>query len=131
MTYNSISEIVSVDQFNTLIEGDQPVFIDFTAAWCGPCKKIYPSIVELAKVTPEVKFYKLDVDTDGFNDTLMKQGIRAMPTFKMYHKGKSLGNGVVGANLESIKLYVTNCLKHLSGTQDSSVDPSSTGEESD
>jgi thiol-disulfide isomerase/thioredoxin len=33
-----------------------------TAAWCGPCKMIWPHVEELAKSNPDVVFLKIDVD---------------------------------------------------------------------
>ena len=33
-----------------------------TAAWCGPCKMIWPHVEELANSNPDVVFLKIDVD---------------------------------------------------------------------
>ena len=33
-----------------------------TAAWCGPCKMIWPHVVDLATKNPSVSFLKIDVD---------------------------------------------------------------------
>lgn len=40
----------------------KPIAIDFYATWCGPCRVISPKFEELAARTPEVAFYKVDVD---------------------------------------------------------------------
>ena len=31
-----------------------------TAAWCGPCKAVWPHVVEMAAANPEVSFLKID-----------------------------------------------------------------------
>ncbi len=43
--------------------GDRPAIVDFTATWCGPCKKLAPILEELAKeYKGKVDIYKVDVD---------------------------------------------------------------------
>ncbi len=56
-----------------------PIVIDFSATWCGPCKKIAPIIEELAsEYEGRVIIGKCDVDD---NDELTsKYGIRNVPT---------------------------------------------------
>ena len=40
---------VSEDSFkNEVLESSQPVLVDFTAVWCGPCKMLDPVVKELA-----------------------------------------------------------------------------------
>ncbi|CAK7346303.1 unnamed protein product [Dovyalis caffra] len=50
------SSLRSEKGLNTLI------VVDFTAAWCGPCKLIAPAVENLAKKLPNVTFLKVDVD---------------------------------------------------------------------
>lgn len=64
---------------------DRLVVIDFFATWCPPCVRIAPRFQELADELPDVMFYKLDVD--AVSDVAASQGIRAMPTFKIYRNG--------------------------------------------
>jgi len=61
------------------------VLVDFTASWCGPCKKIGPFFEELAAKYPDVVFVKIDVD--DLDDVAAECGISAMPTFQLYSNG--------------------------------------------
>ena len=36
--------------------------IDFTAAWCGPCKAMEPRVKEIVSRHPEAVFARVDVD---------------------------------------------------------------------
>ena len=43
--------------------GDKPAIVDFTATWCGPCRKLAPILEELAvEYKGKVNIYKVDVD---------------------------------------------------------------------
>ena len=48
--------------------GDKPAIVDFTASWCGPCKRIAPILEELAKeYDGQIVIYKVDVDTEKWS----------------------------------------------------------------
>jgi len=77
---HEVIEIVSLEQFqNELANSDIPVFVDFYATWCGPCKRVSPMIDTSAGVLAgKVKFLKVNVDT--FADLSGSYNVRAMPT---------------------------------------------------
>ncbi|KAK5678128.1 mitochondrial thioredoxin [Elasticomyces elasticus] len=83
------------------------VAIDFSAAWCGPCKTISPIFVQLAKkhgVEGTLAFAKVDVDEA--KDVAQKYQISAMPTFMFFKDGKQVavnGNAMIrGADAKSL-----------------------------
>lgn len=59
--------------------GNKPAIIDFYADWCGPCKKIAPSLDEIAKeYAGKVNVYKVNVD--NCREIAEAYGISSIPT---------------------------------------------------
>jgi thioredoxin 1 len=80
---------------NEVLEAQTPVLVDFTAAWCAPCKVIAPHLEELAgKYKGKVKVTKIDVDDNI--ETAQTYGIRSMPTLLMF-KGGVVVDQIIGA----------------------------------
>jgi thioredoxin 1 len=83
------------DNFETEVLGsEQPVLVDFWAAWCGPCRMIAPTIETLAeKYQGKAKVMKLNVDENP--NTPQHYGIRGIPTLILY-KGGQVAETIVG-----------------------------------
>jgi thioredoxin 1 len=76
------------DNFNSeVLESEQPVLVDFWAAWCGPCRVVGPTIEELAdQFDGSVKVGKLNIDENpespgGFN-------IHSIPAVLLFRNGQ-------------------------------------------
>jgi thioredoxin 1 len=98
-----------MSKFSELLKIPEPVLVDFSAEWCGPCKQLKPILEQLkSKVGESAKIIKIDVDK---NKALSEQfQIRSVPTLILFKDGKSVWrrSGVVPVNtLEGIiKQYV-------------------------
>ncbi|XP_075521633.1 thioredoxin H5-like [Primulina tabacum] len=75
------------------------VVIDFTAAWCGPCRFISPVFAEIAKKNTDVIFLKVDVDE--LEAVAKEFKVEAMPTFLFLKDGQEVDR-VVGARKEEL-----------------------------
>ena len=58
---------------------EKPLFIDFWAEWCGPCKMVEPIINDLAIEFSGCTFIKINVD--DCPTATSTYGIRSIPTF--------------------------------------------------
>ena len=77
-----------------MLESDLPVLVDFTAAWCPPCRVMKPVLAELAAERADLRVVQLDVD--AHQQTAARYSVLSMPTFILFRGGQEIGR-LVGA----------------------------------
>lgn len=78
---------MSVVDFEKLLQTDKVVLIDFYAEWCGPCKKMKPSIEAIEKELA-AKVTVVRIDVDKHTDLVKSFGIQEIPILRVYKQGK-------------------------------------------
>ncbi len=85
-----MSEIIHVTEENfqtEVLAANQPVLVDFTAVWCGPCKMLEPVVKELAADWQgKAKVVKLDVDHAA--NIAMQYQVMSVPTLMLFVAGE-------------------------------------------
>lgn len=69
----------------TVLKSDKAVLVDFSAAWCGPCKIQKPVLERYAASHPEIEVVLVDVDVSP--RTSGRYGVQAMPTLMLFQNG--------------------------------------------
>jgi len=81
---------VTFNSFETeVLKSEQPVLVDFWAAWCGPCKMLMPVIEELAQSQNEIKVCKVNVDDES--QLAMQYKVMTIPTLIAFKNGEVIG----------------------------------------
>ena len=80
---------IQKEDWNKLQTSSKPVFIDFWAGWCAPCRMIAPTFERLAeKYGDAITFAKLDVDE--LPELANQFGIRSIPTLLLLQGGNEI-----------------------------------------
>ena len=93
-----MENIITDSNYESIVAEGLSVVVDFSATWCGPCKKIAPIIEKLAvEYQGRVNIGKCDVDDN--EELTSKFGIRNVPTVIFIKNGEVVDKHV-GAGLE-------------------------------
>ena len=105
-----MNEIKNSQQFEQeVLNSANPVFVDFWAEWCGPCRAVSPVVEELSgEYDGKVDFVKINVDENG--DLAQKYNVFSIPTLAIFKNGEVVSQKVGASTKESYKTMIDSSL---------------------
>jgi len=85
-----MSKVVEItpDNFEEkVLKEEKPVLLDFSAEWCGPCKRLTPIIEELAQ-DYDGKAVVAHLDVDGAQELAQQYRVMSIPTIILFKAGE-------------------------------------------
>jgi thiol-disulfide isomerase/thioredoxin len=99
-----ISHGARVDIGKHLVLGNVTI-VDFYADWCGPCRKLSPSLEQMARSDPDIALRKIDIV--NWKTAVARQfNVHSIPQVNIYNRAGRLVGTVVGTDFDKIKSYV-------------------------
>ena len=84
--------------------------VQYSAAWCGPCKSLKPIMDKLAvEYKDKANFYYADIEDSAIN-TASQAGIRGVPTVIIYRKGQEVDRKVGGVPEGNMREFLDNSI---------------------
>lgn len=86
-------EVTDATFEEVVLQSDKPVFVDFWAAWCGPCRMIHPIMDQISEeYAGKAIVAKVDIDTN--QKFAATYGVRNIPTVILFKNGEQFAKQV-------------------------------------
>jgi thioredoxin 1 len=84
--YGSVLHVNTKEFQHEVLDTDAPVLVDFYADWCGPCRRLAPTLDRLARQRPDTKVVKVNIDKSP--ELAERYRVESIPTVIVFKQGE-------------------------------------------
>ena len=85
-----LKHIETIAEFERILTEYSIVIVDYSAAWCGPCRDLEKQLEEkfLPVIKDDPKVIMVKINTDNFQDVVKEEQIEGIPCVMVYHNNE-------------------------------------------
>ena len=106
---SAVADVTDTQWETVVLNSEVPVFVDFWAEWCSPCRAMSPLVDRLAEELGE-QIKVLKINTQDNTEVPARYGITAIPTFLLIKDGEVKKQIVGSQTYDSLKQSI---LEHV------------------
>ncbi len=99
----AVQQAMTLEAFESRVQSESYVLVDFQAKWCKPCQIMKPDIQRLLNEQPELSL--IDVDVDASPAIADRYQVQALPTLHWYKNGKLVQSTLGLQSFDELKGY--------------------------
>ncbi|MEW5840481.1 thioredoxin [Nitrososphaera sp.] len=104
-----VAHVTTKSWDSEVLKSDLPVFVDFWAEWCGPCRMVGPAVEQIGKLMAgRVKVVKVNVDEN--QEIAMRYGIQSIPSLLLFKGGKEIARTIGAMPKEAYIKFIESSL---------------------
>ena len=88
-----MAKIATNNSFDSLLQSEKLVIVDFWATWCGPCRMLSPLLDEVEEEMAD-KIEVVKVNVDDAEEIAMRYRIMSIPTLIFFKNGQMVDRSV-------------------------------------
>ncbi len=101
--------IMTVEEFEEMIQKKAVCACDFSASWCGPCRMMAPILEDVSeKYKRQCFFYQVDIDSA--EELAEKYNIESVPTIVVFKKGVEVARTTGYQEMEEFEEFLKKAI---------------------